>query len=120
MDTNVITTDTRIDLTIDLALRASDSLLVRLVGGFGVTETGAVCPAVMGAVSPVSVDGAPAQLSYDACPSVVPTPIKKSGIAGMVKGQRVAAGMTHPMSNRGKAATKFSTRLGRKTCSPPV
>lgn len=99
------------DARVDLDLRVSDSLLVDVC----VTDTGAVCPR-------------PAQPRVHDLGSSVPAPINQNRIEGVadlgavrgVKGHQVGAGTTHRMSARGKAATKFSTRLGRRTCSPPV
>ncbi|NYE75266.1 hypothetical protein [Microlunatus parietis] len=105
---------------VDLALRASvvlpvlcreDKVAARAI------VSGAVCVADSGADM-----GAPAasHVSYGPRTSVtIPAPASPVMIGGPVTGLRVSAGMTHQLSNRGKAATK-PTHLGRSSCSPPV
>jgi hypothetical protein len=119
MDTNTLIIQNKINARVDLVLRASDALLGRrpVTGSDLPTGTTLLCVADSGAVL-----GAPTQpcVSYDPRPVTIPAPKRQNRIDGSVMGHQVAGTTTHEMSARGKAATKFSTRLGRRTCSPPV
>lgn len=132
MDTNTLIIPNKIStFQVDLALRASEALQVRcldivepgavqvgaeqVVAGRAIVS-GAVCVADSGA--DLGASGTP-HVSYGPRSATIPAPMSPVMISGPVTGLRVSAGMTHQLSNRGKAATK-PTHLGRSSCSPPV
>ncbi len=118
MDTNTLIIQNKINARVDLGMRASDAVLGRrpVIGANLPTGTTLLCVAESAAVM-----AAPTQpcVSSDPRPVFNPAPKRQDRIEGSVMGHQ-AGTTTHQMSTRGKAATKFSTRMGRKTCSPPV
>jgi hypothetical protein len=124
MDTTTLIITNKINAPVDLVLRASTMLLNRrsVVGSelpMGTTlptGTTLLCVADSGAVPAVPTQP---RVSRDPRPTTIPAP-RQDRIDGSVKGHQVAGMPAHLMSVHGKAATKFSTRLGRRTCRPPV
>jgi len=114
MDTNLIIQNKINDLRLDLDLRASDAQPARRAAEVAVSAAVVTAPA-----QPCVSDDPQPGVSSDVCIVGTPMPIQQLWIEGSAQGHRVAAA-AHRMSARGKAATKFSTRLGRRTCSPPV
>lgn len=119
MDTKTLIIQNKINTRVDLASRASIALLGRrpVTGSELPTGPALLCVADFGA--DLAVPTQPC-VSYDPRPVTIPMAMRQNRIVGSVKGHQIAGTTTHQKSARGKAATKFSTRLGRRTCSPPV
>ncbi|WP_152360647.1 hypothetical protein [Microlunatus speluncae] len=119
MDTKTLIIQNKINTRVDLASRASVALLGRrpVTGSELPTGPALLCVADFGADMAVPTQPC---VSCDPRPVMVPAPQRQNRIEGSVEGHQGPGTTTHQKSARGKAATKFSTRLGRRTCSPPV
>jgi len=119
MDTNTLIIQSKINARVDLASRASDAVLGRRpVTGVNL-PTGISLLCVAESVAVMAVPTQP-RVSDDARPVTIPDPKRQDRIEASVMGHQVTGTTTRQMSAHGKAATKFSTRMGRRTCSPPV